>query len=277
MSKIFFLSFTIIVALGFWLTIQWLNGRSSFDNVWTYYDFDKNDLASFCEKTLWNKPVRQPVNTFSNIAYLLTAIFVLRKEWVEKKYGISDKLFYINRKYKLLLGYILVYVFCMGTLYHASLIDIALKFDYSGVYLIALFPMFYFSPRWSESYEAKWRLKQEGFNRLLFSSFFIIWLLLSIFIPGRTLSITAVVSIFIMSAVAFAIEKANRNAMGLKYLILSIVSVVVAFLCFESDRFKILCNPSSYLQPHALWNIFIGIAALFFYKYMNCKIEKQIQ
>lgn len=276
MSKIFFLLFIIAIAISFALLIRLLNQMPSLDKVWTHYDTDKHEMTSFCEKTLWDKPVRQPINTFSKIAYLLMGILILRKERYEKKSVPmlrDDKLSNINRKYKLLLGYILLYVFCAGTLYHASLIHIALKIDYSGVYMIALFPLLYFSPRWSESRETKWRLKQKGFNRLLFFCFFIFWLLLNIFIPAGTMSIAAVVIIFIMVAVAFAIEKVNRSAAGLKYLILSIAFVTVAFICFESDRFKIFCNPSSYIQPHALWNIFIGIAALFFYRYMNQKIE----
>ena len=41
------------------------------------------------------------------------------------------------------------------------------------------------------------------------------------------------------------------------------------------DKYKIICNPESYFQPHALWNLIIGIAALFFYYYMSSEKDKE--
>lgn len=269
MGKIIFLLFCTGIAAAFAFLILRLNNHQALRNAWIAYDTDKHELASFCERTEWDKPVRQPVNTFSHIAYLLAGIVILKKEITEKKILLSDKLTALGRSYRILLGGILFYVFFAGSFYHASLINLSLKLDYSGVFLIALFPLMYFFPRWSESREAKWRLKQKGFHRLLFSSFFILWLLLSIFIPGGKLGIAAVVVIFLLVAVVYVIEKENRGKANLKHLILSIISVLVAFLWFELDRFKILCNPQSWIQPHALWNVFIGIAALCFYFYMS--------
>ena len=208
----------VIAKLLFGCAIWWLNQQPSLQNIWNSYDADKHELISFCEKTGWNNPVRQPVNTFSNIVYLIVAIFVLKKALTEKRNTTS----YIG--YKVLFGFILFYVFCASVFYHASLISLALRLDYSGVYLIALFPLMYFSPRWSESRMARWRLKQPAFTRILFSIFFIVWLLLSVFIPSGNLGILTVVIIFVCVAIAYTITKAHHGKANLQYLILSILS-----------------------------------------------------
>ena len=263
------LTILVIAKLLFGYAIWWLNQQPSLQNIWNSYDADKHELISFCEKTGWNNPVRQPINTFSNIIYLIVAIFIFKKTLLEKRNTNA------YTGYKVLFGFVLLYVFLVSTFYHASLIHVALRLDYSGVYLISLFPLMYFSPRWSESRMAKWRLKQLAFTRLLFSTFLILWLLLSFLIPSGKLSIATVVIIFACVAVAFTIDKANHSKSNLLYLVLSILSVLIAALCFEFDKYKVLCNPESYIQPHALWNVFIGIAALFFYLYMCNENNKE--
>ena len=208
----------VIATLIFGCAIWWLNQQPSLQNIWNNYDFDKHELISFCEKTDMIKFIRQPVNTFSNIVYLIVAIFILRKIPTEKRNATT------YTDYKILFGYILLYVFCVSTFYHASLICVALRLDYSGVYLLSLFPLMYFSPRWSDSRMARWRLKQLAFARILFSIFFIVWLLLSILIPSGNLGILTVVIIFVCVAIAYTITKAHRGKANLQYLILSILS-----------------------------------------------------
>ncbi len=269
-------AFILIMALSFALSIWWLNRQPSLNYLWNKYDIDKHDLISFCEKTEWNKPIRQPVNTFSNIIYLIVAISILKKSLAGKQNNATANLITANSGYKVLFGFILLYVFCMSSFYHASLIPVGLRLDYSGVYFISLFPLMYFSPRWSESRMARWRLKQRSFTFLLFSAFLIVWLLLSFLIPSGKLSIATVIIISVCVSVAYAIDKANHSKMNLHYLVLSIFSVVLASLCFGVDRYKVLCNPESYIQPHAFWNLFIGIAALFFYKYMCSENKKKL-
>ena len=268
-------AFILIMAFGFALSILWLNHQPLLNGIWNNYDTDKHKLISFCEKTDWNKPIRQPINTFSNIVYLIVAIIILKKSMTEKYNHSAGKLIPAYRAYKVLFGFILLYVFCMSTLYHASLIPVALRLDYSAVYLISLFPLMYFSPRWSESRMAQWRLKQQSFTRLLFSAFLIVWLLLSFLIPIGKLGILIVVIIFVCVAVAYTITKAHRGKANLQYLVLSILSVLLAALCFVFDKYKVFCNPESYVQPHALWNVFVGIAALFFFLYMCSEKDKE--
>ena len=269
-------AFILIVSSVFAFIIWLFNQQSSLNDVWNNYDTDKHELISFCEKTEWSKVVRQPVNTFSNIVYFITAIIILKNTLTEKRCNITGNSLLAYTGYKMLLGIVLLYVFCVSTSYHASLITLALRLDYSGVYLISLFPLMYFSPRWSESRMARWRLKQPAFTRILFSIFIILWFLLSIFIPSGNLGILTVVIIIVAVTVAFIIDKANHNKANLQYLILSIISVIIAALCFGIDKYEILCNPESYLQPHALWNLFIGIAALYFYYYMCSENKKEL-
>ncbi|MFW1567993.1 hypothetical protein ACEV9J_23830, partial [Vibrio parahaemolyticus] len=69
------------LALIFGLAIWWLNKNPALQGLWNNFIIDKRVPASFCEQVHINSPVRQPVNTFSNIVYLLTAFIILNSLW----------------------------------------------------------------------------------------------------------------------------------------------------------------------------------------------------
>lgn len=70
---------SITVLFGF--SIWGLNKNPALQGLWNNFLMDKKVPASFCEQVHINSPVRQPVNTFSNIVYLLTAVIILSGIW----------------------------------------------------------------------------------------------------------------------------------------------------------------------------------------------------
>ena len=80
----------ITVTLLFGLLIWWLNHIPYMQRIWENFIVDKKIPASFCEQVDVNNPVRQPVNTFSNIIYLITAIIILKTTRNERYINRSD-------------------------------------------------------------------------------------------------------------------------------------------------------------------------------------------
>ncbi|MBX9785452.1 MAG: hypothetical protein K2X48_19375 [Chitinophagaceae bacterium] len=262
---------TIIFLTGivflFGLTIWWLNHNSSLQYIWEPFAFDKKIPASFCEKISTSSPVRQPINTFSNIVYLIAAIVILKQTWNDKYKGNTHGL---HTAYCFLFGFILFYVFFSSIFYHASLINIAHKFDYSAVFSFSLFPvMFFLHRQWLSRNNILLSTKKLKSFILFFSAFLTVNLLLTFLMPKGKESIAALVIIFIFLALIFATVITEPGSPGKHYLILSVISILIALLWFEFDKNKILCNTDSYFQPHSLWNLFIGFSAFYFYLYMR--------
>lgn len=259
----------IIAALLFGFLIWWLNHNPSMQNSWEKFTVDKKVPASFCEQLHLSNPVRQPVNTFSNIVYLAVAIIVLKKTR-ESYISRSNYRITADNGYALLFGVLLLYVFGASTFYHASLIDAAHKLDYSAVFSFSLYPiMFLLNRWWLRRHGMLLNIQKRKTTAVFFSAFLAVNLLLIFFTPKGKESLAAIILVMIFLGLAIATVIFEKENPGLNYLILSISSLLIAILWFELDKYKILCNPASYFQPHSLWNICVGISAFYFYLYIR--------
>jgi hypothetical protein len=262
----------IVVTILFASAIWWLNHTPSLKYIWENFTVDKMAPAFFCEHLHLSNPVRQPVNTFSNIIYLLTAIIILKTTWNERYIIKSDDHLTDSKGYSLLFGFVLLYVFAASTFYHASLITLAHRLDYSAVFSFTFFPIMYLLNRWRLSREnILVNIDTRKSPVVFISAFLAVNLLLTFFTPKGKESQVAIILVILFLGMAIATVMFEKKNPGLKYLILSITSILIAVLWFELDKYKILCNPTGYFQPHSLWNIFIGVSAFCFYLYMCVK------
>lgn len=260
----------VTVTLLFGLGIIWLNHTPSLQHIWSNYFVDKKVPASFCEKTGLSNPVRQPINTFSSIIYLIIAIIIFKKSWEERYSSDTYNLTTANKTYSFLFGFVLLYVFAASSFYHASLISPAHRLDYSAVFSFSLFPaMFLLYGRWFRPNNKLLTNQRRKSSAVFFLSFLTILFLLTFLIPKEKEKVAVLVLILIFFSFAFFELKNKPDNPGSHYLVLSISSVLIGLLWFEFDRYKILCNPGSYFQMHSLWNLFIGVSAFYFFLYMR--------
>jgi hypothetical protein len=263
------------VVLVFGLSIWWLNQNSALQGLWNNFIMDKRVPASFCEQLHLSNPVRQPVNTFSNIIYLVIAIIILSTTRKSQHLNEEEQLTK-NSIFSILFAFVLLYVFTASTFYHASLIELAHKLDYSAVFSFSLFPVMFFSYQWwlmKKKILSNKERRKSGIRFLLI--FFGANLGLALLTPKGKEQIVAMllVLLFLTSAIITAI--AEKHKPGSNYLIYSILAVVLAAVWFEFDKNKIACNPKSFFQPHSLWNVFIGVSAFWFYLYMRMQKSRE--
>lgn len=259
-----------IVAIVFVFAIWWLNHNPSLEGMWKDFHGSNDIIGTFCERLELDKPVRQPVNTFSSIFYLMVVIIISKKTWLEKK---NNRNYSFNKTYflpEVFFGFVLLYVFCASSFYHASLIKPALKLDYSAVYFFSLFPAMYFSCRWLLISKGKQlRISNKALTIVFYSIYIIIALLLSFYTPKGEEHIVIFINILIFFSVSAATAVTTPQKNNLNHLLLSIVCIVVALVWFELDKYRVLCNPDSYFQPHSFWNLFIALSGFYFYVYMR--------
>lgn len=257
----------IAITFFFAFAIWWLNHSLFFQNLDNHFAMNNKLEDLFCEKAIASKLIRQPVNTFSNIIYLIVAVIIF-KNGKRNLSLVSDN---INQFYESFLGFLLTYIFICSVLFHATLADIPLKFDFTAVCAFVAFPSIYFLHHFifkkknSSNYVAK------GFFSL---SFFITFILLFFTTHYEKHNLEMLFLILIFFMLSFIIL--NKNPANRKYLFISMASVSVAVIWFELDRNKIFCNPDGYLQLHSLWHIFIGLSAFYFYLYMLSRRDKII-
>jgi len=258
---------SITVLFGF--SIWWLNKNPALQGLWNNFIMDKRAPASFCEQIHINNPIRQPINTFSNIVYIIIAVIILGDTWRDRSDNIDNRISE-SKVFPTLFAVVLLYVFAASAFYHASLIGIAHTLDYSAVFSFSLFPVMFFIYHWRFLTRRISPGNQKRNTDILFLTiFFGINLALIFLTPKNKEPVIAMilVSLFLVSGITNLLTWNQKP--GSRYLLYSILSVGVAIVWFEFDKNKIACNPKSFFQPHSLWNIFISISAFWFYLYMR--------
>lgn len=259
-----------VVAIVFVLTIWWLNHTPSLEGIWKDFHGSNDIIGTFCERLELDKPIRQPVNTFSSIFYLMVAIIIFKKNWQRRKNSQSFSFIKTYFVPDFIFGFVLLYVFCASSFYHASLIKPALKLDFSAVYFFSLFPVLYFSSKWSLINNSKQlRISNKALTIAFYSIYIIIALLLSFYTPKGNEHIVIFINILIFFSFAITAVLAKPKKDNLNYLGLNIVCIMLALVWFELDKYRVLCNPDSYFQPHSFWNLFIALSGFYFYVYIR--------
>ncbi len=201
----------------------------------------------FCE-AIQEGMVRQPVNAWSSLAFLLVAFWVTSANARGGKIGGTA----LGRGEAWLFVSSLAIVGLGSAFYHASLTFVGQVIDVSGMYLIATFMLLHrLGPSW-------------GVPPL--------WSVLG-FVALNAALMTAQVTAPSLRRIAFGFlvvaaigvewrwSRAGRRWLGAGALLMGI-----AFAIWTLDRWRILCAPESLIQGHALWHVLGAIAAACLYR-----------
>ena len=269
------LLFLITTTFAFAFVIWFINNKLSYKDVWSSF-YNESDISTFfCERTDMSKNIRQPINTFSNFIYWIVAVVILRRGWKDQSKRNRYNIISANPFYSILLGSIMVYIFCASTFFHSSLIQFASHLDFSAVYSLSLFPLMYFTHRvWLLSIGVSSNVKHTRSTTTLAIVFSLAYLLLTFCLPEGTenyvvLSVIATIIIF-----GIIVEKKDPGKTNHYYLIACIAFILIAVMWFAFDIYKVLCNQDSFIQPHSLWHLFSGLSTFYFYMYIRSEKNK---
>ena len=261
---------SIIATILFGLGIYLINLFFYDIQFWDKFLFHQEVFTFFCEYTNPKLLIRQPINTFTNIVYLVNAVYFLNRginDYVKKN---AYNLITAHPFYSFTLSAISLYTFCGSTFYHSSLISAASTIDFSAVYSVSLFPLMYFAHR-----IFLYVLKLPTYTRhrtgliILISSFTTIYLLLTFVFSMKYIHQLVLLFIILTMLFGFILEKTDKGKTNKWYLILTVITITIAVIFFKFDMEKILCNPDSWIQPHSIWHICNGSAVFYFYLYIR--------
>ncbi|HNL83780.1 MAG TPA: ceramidase domain-containing protein [Chitinophagales bacterium] len=262
---LFSLLFTLVLGLVFFYLNHALD-----EAIWSGMQISKSALtAEYCELNRTDHLFHQPVNTYSNLFYFFLGSIVV---------GLSIKSTSPSNRNSLLqfpalmafCGLSLIYLCFGSSFFHASMTWSGQRVDMNATYAVCLsclaISLYYY--------------KIQAFSTGLKTSYIIFLFLLVLFFVYLHLLISSLVLLptLIILILFFTVINYNRNksALNIQYAFLSLFFVVGAFILRTLDVMKIVCNPTSVFQGHALWHIFTGLSAFFlFWFYYSEKISVQ--
>ena len=237
---------------------------------WNHFLFKQGIEVWFCETTDLKNLIRQPINTFTNITYLVNAVFFTVKGVEDYRRREPYNLITANCFYSFTLGAVSLYTFLGSTFFHSSLIMFASKIDFSAVYSVSLYPLMYFTHRiWLLLTKRESKVQHLKGMLFLITVFTIIYITLTSFVSLHYVHEFVLSFIILTGIFGVVLEKADEGKSNKLYLWLTIIFISIAIIFFKLDIEKILCNPESFFQPHSIWHICNGCAVFYFYLYIR--------
>ena len=155
-----------------------------------------------------------------------------------------------------LLLFLLVWV--VSFLYHASLSFIGQVFDVMSMYLLSTFIILYNLSR-------RFIIKPLTFTLTYIIANVILGYIIVKIPESRRLIFAISLLVGLLLEIWLRLRKESKAQTSL--LILSVVAFATAYIVWIIDRYKIWCDPESWLQGHAMWHLMSAIAAGLVYLY----------
>lgn len=200
----------------------------------------------WCERQLcaW---IREPANTWSNLAFVIVGILILI-ECRKSNFG-SQKI----------LGVFAILLGLMSGFYHASGSLVGEIVDFSSMFLISVYLI---SANYSRLYS--WT-QQKAYMAALGLGLITIAILIIEPLSGSFLFAGQVTWFMALEFILW-----RRTAVKPKYrwFIFSFIALQTAFLIWNLDRLKIVCDPDMHwISGHAVWHVLTATSLWFIFKF----------
>ncbi|GAA5531417.1 ceramidase domain-containing protein [Herpetosiphon gulosus] len=261
MFKLKFIKYPLIAFSLFCLMLAFIN---TIDYTWNGWKSATCFPSScFCE-SIRDSIIRQPVNTWSSLSFVLSGLIVIR-------FGFTDRLENKNKNFitkyigfPILFGIALIIIGIGSTFYHASLTFIGQFMDVFGMYLIATFMIIYVISR---------KINKIKIMLIAYVLSNILLALLLVFIPELRRYAFAIIIVIGLAMETLYIKKSD-SYINTRYIKIAITSMAIAFAIWITDITKIICSPYSIYQGHAIWHLLGALSSLYLYLYYRSEERK---
>jgi len=202
----------------------------------------------FCE----NHPLDglvQPANIMTALAFVVIALLALRSR---PRTALSWAT-----------AFILTLIAAGTTYYHADLTFLGQTFDFGGMNLLILLALFWYAARANPHRQG---LAWLGYVLAVLASFAVL-----IWAPEVRRGIFAVLVLLTLwlywQDPARLVGK--RRDEERRWLLAGLITLAVGYLFWNLDTYRVLCDPTSWLQGHAFWHLASAAAAYYLYRAMR--------
>ena len=235
--------------------------------VWAGMKVSKSALTvEYCEFNQVNRFFHQPINTYSNLAYVFLGILISLLALEDSRNHDAPRLNRLER-FPLLsafTGLCFIYLGFGSAFFHASLTYAGQRMDMNGTYavMIALIGLALYHVlhgiQLTSVGKTLWVLVLLG----IIGAFLQLWLLIpsSRLLPALILSLTA---LMVLNYFQF------RRERSILFVILSFALTIIALKIRTLDVQKVNCNPHSLIQGHAFWHIMTALSSFCSYSFFR--------
>ncbi len=196
-----------------------------------------------------NSWIIEPANTWSNLAYLIAALFIFQHS---KKFQ--------SRAIRSYAWIMAVMGLCSG-IYHASYTFLLQIFDFFGMYLMTYLMILVQMKRLS--WISKAMNPVQFWSAVLGTTVFTIGC--DYYTEFHIQTIILVQTIFILAS-ELLIRKRSRSTYAMKYFYWGAIFMGIAITFSALDASRTLCDPDNHwIQGHALWHVFSAIGLTMLY------------
>lgn len=231
-------------------------------------------FAEFCERNRMIAFVRQPANTWSNLAYLFYGLLCFRLAIYDSKQPSKENLILRWPIISWVFGFTFVYL-CLGSFfYHASLTRMGQHFDMGGTYALVAFPVLVNVAKTYNYYRPG---KERMTIGALIAIAAIVFML--IFVFKWHLKATETLGGLIVAVIASTLwyHVASKKQYHIIFGALAVLSMAFAYFIWHQDRYKVWCDPDSLVQGHAFWHVFTGLGGFFVYLMLRSEVASGLQ
>jgi uncharacterized membrane protein SirB2 len=210
----------------------------------------------FCE-AIHPGTIAQPANTWSSFGFVLIGLLVIRQSGEDVR-RLNSNSMAGKRAFPVLYGTVLILIGLGSAFYHASLTFAGQFFDVMGMYLLASFILLYNISRVSALSNRQFVLAYLAFNTIL------VYALLQ-HPAWRRYIFAAIVLATLLPE--YRVRTQKKPQINGAFLQAAWWTLVAAFVIWILDITKLLCDPNSWIQGHALWHLLGAVAAGWLYLY----------
>ena len=217
-------------------------------------------VRCFCEAVAPTGPVLQPANTWSSLAFVLSGSVILGLAQIARREQNSAP---FSWAYGYLLGVSAVVIGVGSAFFHASLTLVGQFFDVFGMYLLTSFMLAYALRRllgWGQAVTL-------GVYTLLVTG---LSLLLYLVPETRRYAFAIVLIAAITSEMTF--RRRRQATIRVAWWNAGLLLFTVGYVIWIFDNTKIICDPNSILQGHAIWHILGAVAVVLLYHYYSSEM-----
>ncbi|HHZ64680.1 MAG TPA: hypothetical protein EYN51_04145 [Flavobacteriales bacterium] len=210
----------------------------------------------FCEAVRYGEWIRQPADTWSNLAFIIISVVIIWMAYYRKP-GVSNNLVQ-NTSYSWLFALASFLTGAGSFYYHASLTFISQWFDVMGMYFSVSFFIIYNLDRLYKIGTAK-----------VYSLYFAVNILLGVLlvtIPEARRYLFGSFMLLLLVSIHYSQLKL-KTEIRTSYLYWAIACFIIAFGLWILDIEHIVCVPNSLFQLHAVWHCLTALSGFFIYMY----------
>lgn len=215
--------------------------------------------ACFCER-LRPGVIRQPINTWSNLAFISVGVMVLAVTVRDFTFVPLKRvnLMRTNCLYPIIYGAVTILIGIGSTLYHSSLAFIWQTVDVTSIYLLVSFMLLYNVSRMR-------RMRSGVFGGgYLLANLVTGYAVIEWPVTRRYIVVLLILAVLVCEVIVC--EKRRPRA-DKRFFAAALVSLGLACVSWILDITRAICSPDSLLQAHALWHVFMALTTGFVYFY----------